>query len=211
MKKFIEFDGRRYCRDEVRGYYFIAKKSGEKTRSLHRDVWKFYNGDIPLGMFVHHIDGDKSNNEIDNLALMHSSEHSKIHIDKIMDVEKDLRAKKFIESAHPKAKEWHASDAGREWHREHAKKALADSKIRDFEKVCSVCGEKYLTTRGARNRSKFCSPKCCSKSRRMSGADDVERYCKICGSRFKVNKFEETLTCSRYCASILAIRSRGDN
>lgn len=34
---------------------------------------------IPKGMLVHHIDKDKRNNNIDNLALMNYNAHNKIH------------------------------------------------------------------------------------------------------------------------------------
>lgn len=35
--------------------------------------------EIPEGYVVHHIDGDRHNNDIDNLALMTNSAHSKLH------------------------------------------------------------------------------------------------------------------------------------
>ena len=35
--------------------------------------------ELPPGMVVHHIDGNKQNNEISNLALMTSGDHSRLH------------------------------------------------------------------------------------------------------------------------------------
>ena len=36
--------------------------------------------ELPKGYVVHHIDGNKKNNTIDNLALMTVSGHSKLHL-----------------------------------------------------------------------------------------------------------------------------------
>ena len=49
------------------GYYRVA--INKKQYKLHRLVWIYHNGDIPNGMFVDHIDGDPSNNRIENLRL----------------------------------------------------------------------------------------------------------------------------------------------
>ena len=35
--------------------------------------------EIPAGFVIHHIDGDKHNNDISNLALMTNAAHSKLH------------------------------------------------------------------------------------------------------------------------------------
>ena len=46
----------------------------------HRAVWIDANGAIPPGAVVHHIDGDKTNNHISNLALCRNNgEHRKLH------------------------------------------------------------------------------------------------------------------------------------
>lgn len=44
---------------------------------MHRDVWEFDNGEIPQGYDVHHIDRDRSNNNIDNLKLLSKQEHAR--------------------------------------------------------------------------------------------------------------------------------------
>lgn len=45
----------------------------------HRRVWAEANGPIPDGFHVHHIDEDRSNNAIENLALVSKAEHRRIH------------------------------------------------------------------------------------------------------------------------------------
>ena len=40
-----------------------------RQQKLHRLIWIFFNGDIPDGFQIDHIDGDKHNNRIENLRL----------------------------------------------------------------------------------------------------------------------------------------------
>ena len=42
-------------------------------------VWKLFAGQIPDGFVIHHIDGDKHNDNLNNLALMTKGAHAKIH------------------------------------------------------------------------------------------------------------------------------------
>lgn len=50
------------------GYYTV--KVGYEIYRNHRIVWEMHNGPIPDGMFVDHIDGNTSNNHIDNLRVV---------------------------------------------------------------------------------------------------------------------------------------------
>ena len=60
------------------GYYYINIREGGKTQSfrLNRLVYEAFNGEIPDGMYVNHIDEDKTNNHISNLNLMTPKENS---------------------------------------------------------------------------------------------------------------------------------------
>jgi len=49
-------------------------------QSVHRLVWiSANNQEIPKGYQVHHIDGNKRNNNPDNLILLSEREHKKLH------------------------------------------------------------------------------------------------------------------------------------
>ena len=68
------------------GLKFYLQKSGywmnrtkERCLLAHRWVWQNSHGLISEGMDIHHIDGDKSNNCIENLAILNRSDHRKEH------------------------------------------------------------------------------------------------------------------------------------
>lgn len=50
-----------------RGYYLVDFNS--KKRFVHQLVWELFNGAVPSGMFIDHVDGNKLNNKIENLRL----------------------------------------------------------------------------------------------------------------------------------------------
>lgn len=53
----------------------ITTKDGTINEFLHRLVWRTFNGPIPDGMTVDHIDDDKNNNWLDNLQLLTATEN----------------------------------------------------------------------------------------------------------------------------------------
>lgn len=73
---FIELDGF-YFSLKKRGYY-SGKVLGVNTE-LHRYIYAKYHGKISPSMHVHHIDGNKANNDIDNLQLLTREHHTRLH------------------------------------------------------------------------------------------------------------------------------------
>ena len=47
--------------------------------SAHVKAWEAANGQIPRGRDVHHINGDRCDNRIENLRIVTRLEHSRIH------------------------------------------------------------------------------------------------------------------------------------
>ena len=67
-----EFNGERF--------YLCGSYFQHHGMRLHRMIWEYYNGPIPEGYHVHYIDKNRSNNEIENLALMTGAEHARLHM-----------------------------------------------------------------------------------------------------------------------------------
>lgn len=67
IKPFKDKDG--YLR------YAFTTDFGTYNVSVHRFNWEIIYGDIPDGMTIDHIDGNKENNEISNLQLLTRSDN----------------------------------------------------------------------------------------------------------------------------------------
>ena len=167
------------------------------NKRLHRVVWEFYNGPIPEGYHVHHRDGNAWNNDIGNLELVQRSKHASDHTRKR--VERDPEPfRTNMHKAMEAAKEWHRSEEGRQWHREHARAQGLGAREK-VEYTCDFCGTKFLQQR-ANVAHHFCSNKCSATWRRREGVDDVVRVCEWCGKEFKTNRFKKQRFCSSACS-----------
>ena len=62
------------------GYYKIRSPITGKQHLVHQEVWKENNyPTIPRKCGVHHLDGDKLNNQPDNLLLLDAQTHTRVH------------------------------------------------------------------------------------------------------------------------------------
>lgn len=61
-----------------RGYYIIYHPQLGKIKE-HHWIWQQHKGPIPIGHVVHHKNGNKLDNRIENLQLMINSDHHKLH------------------------------------------------------------------------------------------------------------------------------------
>lgn len=190
------FDNLNFRKDKKTGYYLNAKTH----KRLHVYVWEHYNGKVPKGCDIHHKDFNKDNNSIDNLALMDRGKHHSLHGKSWTEERYKRQIENLNVNARPRASEWHGSEIGKEWHKEHygkMKDAFYQKKI--FK--CDNCGKEFEAIDKGRNR--FCSGSCRSAYRRKTGTDDETRICEWCGNEFTTNRYSKARTCSRSCRNFL--------
>lgn len=193
MKHQIHF-GKKFYQDKQKGYWIST--TSPRIRA-HVWVWINHNPSIPNDYHIHHKDKDKSNNCIENLELIHKSKHLSIHMS---EPERREFSKKIADKHRPLTKAWHASEEGREWHRQHAiSHDFGNGPLHDY--VCLVCDKPYQSKLVAKDRSKFCSNTCKSQYRRDANFDNEERKCQVCDKIYSINKYRKTKTCSRQCGT----------
>lgn len=190
--KTITVDGMKFTRSG-RDYYY----NSWNRIYLHRYLWEKKNGKIPDGFELHHIDKNALNNSLENLQILTIDEHKKLHADELTEDRREWFRNNLNENARPKAIEWHKSEEGKMWHKEHYEKTK--DKLHVYSNfVCECCGKEFEAKDVKTN--KFCSNSCKSKWRRDNGLDDVVRICRNCGNEFVINKYRKTVSCSKSCA-----------
>lgn len=70
-----EYDGKKFSLRNT-GYYSLTT---DDRLSMHRYIWEKEKGPIPDGWDVHHVDEDKSHNEISNLECLPKADHTRKH------------------------------------------------------------------------------------------------------------------------------------
>lgn len=195
MVKQIVIDNIKFTRDDKTGYYLASKKINGKRPRLHVYIWEKHNGERPKGFDIHHKDHNKDNNDISNLVLVSSSNHTKHHAIKYAESNLDSMIENLNKNARPKAIEWHKSEEGRNWHKEHYENNKDKFHVKE-KYTCNYCGVEFETFKG---NNKFCSNKCKSAWRRKEGLDNEERTCFICNKPFITNKYSKAMTCSNNC------------
>ena len=56
-----------------------AKNGKPSSMMAHRLIWEENKGKIPLGYIIHHKNGNKKDNRIENLLCCSPSEHRRLH------------------------------------------------------------------------------------------------------------------------------------
>lgn len=91
----INYNGNKYNANITRhGYVDVNNASiGVISKKFHRLVWETERGCIPEGYDIHHIDGNKQNNDIANLEIVLNNEHKHIERKLYQEVLKFLKLK----------------------------------------------------------------------------------------------------------------------
>lgn len=154
-------------------YYLAGIYFQRKGKRLHRAVWEYHNGEIPTGYHIHHKDGNKHNNNIENLEMVLAKEHNSYHMSQPENVN---RSKEAIKIAQKAACEWHKSEKAFDFHSRLAKQNWDKRTMQTYN--CSFCGKEFQTMHmyGA-HQNHFCHPNCKAKYGRMKRKNESqERY-----------------------------------
>lgn len=199
--KRAEYGGYKFTRDDKTGYFLSTVKIGERRKRLHVYVYEHERGrSVPAGYQIHHIDENKNNNELSNLACIPEHGHLSYHSRKKA-AEHPEEIERSLEAARAAAPAWHKSEPGREWHRQHYEK-MKDALHVKHEYACKYCGKTFLS-----NRPGFCCNAHKTAYRYHLGLDNEPRQCAVCGKWFIINKYLKTKTCSRKCSTIKRIQT----
>lgn len=64
-----------FCEYNAEKYEHVKKK--RKTWRAHRFIWIYFNGEIPEGLEIDHINNDKTDNRLENLRLFTPAQNSR--------------------------------------------------------------------------------------------------------------------------------------
>ena len=209
MKKYekLEYNGHIYTRSLEnktgrRNYFY--RENGSKT--LHREMWKDVNGEIPKGHHIHHKDGNPLNNNIENLECLSHKEHMHAHsvLAKI-DPSKDIFKTR---------KDWQRSPDGIMHHRKIGKENW--KKRQKVKRICITClQEEWVhTTVLLHSACKNCRGR---NGRKKPVEIKQEKFipimvkCTVCENFGMQKTRRNRLFCSKNCLTASRVKSNIDN
>lgn len=180
---------------QTTGRYYQSGRRDAPERLLHRRVWTDHHGAIPDGLVIHHIDGNWRNNDIANLVVIDHTEHMREHMrERFACPEYAARNAEYLNRAQRAAVDWHRSEEGLAWHREHGKRTWDGREPVDA--VCTRCGAQFQTW--FPSRARFCSHSC-EQSAGYHKRFTLPRTCAWCGAEFMASRYKPAVCCSRTC------------
>lgn len=142
MAEHVIFNDVKYYRT-TKGYW------ARQGKTLQAAVWEFHHGTIPDGYEIHHVDGDRNNNAIENLQCLTIPEHHQIHAEARLKERTCSYCGKKYKAKRADGK-FCTPDCRQAW--------LKARRCRRVKRICSLCGKEFETDR--RRNARFCSQKC---------------------------------------------------
>lgn len=163
------------------------------TRGLHQRIWNYFYGEVPNGYQIHHVDGNKLNNDISNLQIMTISEHQHHHNPKgtvnqiLTTLVCEWCGKKY--QGYFNGKNRFCSQLCRSRYRQTHER---------IQRTCPQCGKIFDTPKA--QPAQYCSHTCAMDAKRKYSPE--KRTCPVCGKEFVVTLRHTQKFCSRECAVI---------
>ena len=177
------------------GVTYLKDRQGHFTagRGIHRTVWAYYNGEIPDGCEIHHLDGNKANNNVENFQCMTHNEHMKLHAKyrRIPQQEKTFICQYC-------GKEFVAKNLGHNLYCSAKCFEKARPPRNTTTKICAWCGQPFEAPTGKKNPccSISCGKKLAWEKRRQTQSQT--KICKFCGKEFS-SAATNAVFCSKSC------------
>lgn len=175
--------------------YYVTRRS----KRLHCEIWKDTYGSIPKKFHIHHRDGCKTNNNLDNLECLSHSEHMKVHaLERMKDPVHLARIMKNVNDSFLRRKSWICSEAGRNYLTKISR--VWNMSLPKLDFFCLECNKAF---KSVRPWAKFC----CSghkhryqerKRRRRLKVPMEPHVCDVCKKVF-YPKRTDALCCSVSC------------
>lgn len=155
----LVIDGKivQFHKDTVTGYWV----NNTRMLRLHREKLRLHLGltnEQMQGLDVHHIDGNKDNNELSNLQLLKKTTHAKSHADKQI-------INKIIKVCEQCGKEYESSSNIAHRQRFCSNKCKAkwrrDNGMNNTIRICKNCGKEFICDNTSRKI--FCTRNCAGK------------------------------------------------
>lgn len=173
MTEYIFFNEKKYSIDKTHGYW---RSTDRAHTALHRDIWKFYNGEVPEGYDIHHRDFNPLNNELSNLQCLTHAEHLRIHtterrkagtlkakLERNVPIICAQCGKEFL--ARKKNAKFCSPLCNQHWQR--------DNGHRHVIRICDVCGKEFLSFKYS--YAKYCSHECVAIGNGTAKLTDEQR------------------------------------
>lgn len=138
-------------------YYRCGPYFQRNGRMLHLDVWTAAHGEIPPGSHIHHVNHDKHDNRLANLALLPAGEHLRHHASRPSERQREARgrnARSFATEGNKRISTERRGDAARRgW-----------DTVQLARVACTECGTPVETP--FPSRTKFCGGTCKARALR---------------------------------------------
>ena len=184
--------GRERNSEKIRGVQVLQKQEREILvyNQYASFLWTYFNGEIPEGCDVHHIDRNQDNNDISNLQLLPKTEHNKLHA---AIKKKRKPEKKSTFTCVVCGREYEAVSRGNNTYCSAKCKKIAERERAAETKVCEICGKEFKTS----DKARFCSKKCLGEYLKKQET----KTCPTCGKTFSALISQNQKYCSPECAA----------